>query len=353
MGRRLAALILGSCLWQDRPARVTATVETDPVPSGGDAADDPAVWLHPGDPSKSTIIGTDKQAGLAVYRLDGTQVQYLPDGEMNNVDVRYGFPLGGKKVDLVTAGDRGANVIAAYRVDPGTGKLENVAGRPLKPGISIYGSCMYRSPKTGKFYAFVCSYSGEVEQWELFDGGRGKVDGRKARAWKVSSSSEGCVADDDLGCFYLGEERVGIWKYGAEPGDGTAAPRKVDACGRGGRLSADVEGLAIYCLPDGTGYLLASSQGNDSFAVYRREGNNDYLFTFKIEDGAVDGAADTDGIDVLNANLGPLFPKGVFVVQDGYNGRENQNFKLVPWERIAAAGGTPLKVDTSWDPRKR
>jgi phytase-like protein/calcineurin-like phosphoesterase family protein len=42
-------------------AVVGATVETDPVPHRGDAADDPAIWVHPADPSLSTIIGTDKQ----------------------------------------------------------------------------------------------------------------------------------------------------------------------------------------------------------------------------------------------------------------------------------------------------
>src|SRR5688500_13944424 len=72
---------------------VLATVETKPVPHSGDAADDMAVWVHQTDTSLSTVIGTDKQGGLAVYGLDGSQVQYLPAGNMNNVDIRYNFPL--------------------------------------------------------------------------------------------------------------------------------------------------------------------------------------------------------------------------------------------------------------------
>src|SRR5262245_62088203 len=36
---------------------VMATVETDPVPNGGDAADDPAIWVNPNDPAQSVIIG--------------------------------------------------------------------------------------------------------------------------------------------------------------------------------------------------------------------------------------------------------------------------------------------------------
>src|SRR5262245_25704161 len=35
---------------------VTATVETDPVPHGGDAADDPAIWVNPNDPAQSAVI---------------------------------------------------------------------------------------------------------------------------------------------------------------------------------------------------------------------------------------------------------------------------------------------------------
>src|SRR5262245_1879694 len=82
---------------------VTATVETDPVPHGGDAADDPAIWINPNDAAKSTIIGTDKMGGLAVYDLSGKQIQYLSDGKMDNVDLRDGFNLGGQKVAIVTA----------------------------------------------------------------------------------------------------------------------------------------------------------------------------------------------------------------------------------------------------------
>jgi 3-phytase len=44
--------------------------------------------------------------------------------------------------------------------------------------------------------------------------------------------------------------------------------------------------------------------------------------------------SDTDGIDATAASLGPAFPQGVFVAQDGKNDSGNQNFKLVPWQAI-------------------
>src|SRR3546814_7702193 len=75
-----------------------ASVETVPVETGGDAADDPAIWIDPADPARSVVIGTQKKSGLYVYGLDGQMIQYLPDGRMNNVDLRDGFRLGGRDV---------------------------------------------------------------------------------------------------------------------------------------------------------------------------------------------------------------------------------------------------------------
>ncbi len=93
--------------------------------------------------------------------------------------------------------------------------------------------------------------------------------------------------------------------------------------------------MAIAYGKDGAGYLMVSSQGNHSFVVYRREGNNEFVKKFRIGNGqGVDGCEETDGIDVTTANLGPAFPRGVFVVQDGANDKGNQNFKLVPLQAI-------------------
>jgi 3-phytase len=312
---------------------VHATVETDPVPHGGDAADDPAIWVNPSDPAQSTIIGTDKQGGLAVYDLSGKQLQYLPDGLMDNVDLRDGFMIGGRKTAIVTASNRKDNTIAIYKVNPQTRLLEPAAARAVKHGIAIYGSCMYRSAKSGNLYYFGTSKSGDVEQFELVDNGAGKVDAKSVRTFKVGTVVEGCVADDEHGHFYVAEEAVGIWKYGAEPDAGTTRTQ-VDKTG-GGHLMADVEGLAIAYGKDGKGHLIVSSQGNYSYVVYKREGNNEFVRKFRVGNGeTIDGAEETDGIDVTTANLGPAFPQGVFVVQDGFNDKGNQNFKLVPFQMI-------------------
>lgn len=316
---------------------VVAVVETDPVPNSEDAADDPAIWVDPDDPSRSTVIGTDKEGGLAVYDLTGEQVQYLPDGEMNNVDLRDGFVLDGVSVTIVTAGNRSDNTIAIYTVNPETRQLERAAAGRLSPQLETYGSCMYRSEKTGTFHYFVTSEDGQVEQWELFAAGD-RVDGTRVRSLRVSSDQlEGCVADDELGRLYVGEEENGIWRYGAEPGDGDARTR-VDTTGSGGHLVADVEGLTIAYGQGEEGYLVASSQGDNSYVVYERGGENTFVRRFQIREGnGIDGTEDTDGIDVTTADLGAAFTDGLFVAQDGENDGGNQNYKLVPWGAVAGS----------------
>lgn len=324
-----AAAVLRHRAGEDRPGRgtVSAAGATTPVPHGGDAADDPAVWVDPTDPGRSRVIGTDKKGGLAVYDLDGRQVQYLAGGRPNNVDVREGFPLGGRTVALVAAGDRSDDTIALWVVDEATGRLREVGGPRVELGIGVYGSCLYRSPTTGRFSFIATSEGGDVEQWEL-SGDGGSVAARRVRRFAVGSQTEGCVADDEHAALYLDEEDVGIWRYGAEPGDGERRS-KVDDAGPGRHLAPDVEGIALAPGPDGGGYLVVSSQGDDSFAVYERDGDNAYLGSFRV-----DGVESTDGLDVSTRPLGPGFPRGLLVVQDGDNGDEHQDFALVRWEQV-------------------
>lgn len=337
----------------DPVASVQASLETTPVPSTDDAADDPCIWIHPSDPSLSTIIGTHKKegAGLLVYDLEGNQIQNLTDGRMNNVDLRYNFPLGGDTVALVTAGNRDLNSIAIYKIDPVSRELSSVSARNIPLGLEdgVYGSCMYYNSKTNKFYAFLNDKTGKIEQWELFDNGSGLVDGKLVRTLNVDSQPEGCVADDILGILYVGEEGYALWKFAADA-DAETGKTLVDSVNN--HFVADLEGLALYYADSTTGYLIASSQGNNTYIIYTREGTNEYVGTFQIVDGeTIDSVQGTDGIDVTNFGLGSGFPNGVFVCQDGSNPGDNQNYKLVPWDAIAKGISPELNISTSWDPR--
>jgi 3-phytase len=102
-------------------------------------------------------------------------------------------------------------------------------------------------------------------------------------------------------------------------------------------LVADVEGLAIYRASGGGGYLVVSSQGDNAYALYRRAPPNEYVGRFRIIDGAtVDGASETDGLEVTSLALPSPYADGLLVVQDGDNTlpRAPQNFKLVPWSEV-------------------
>lgn len=332
---------------------VSASVETAPVKGYGDAADDPAIWIHPTQPELSLVIGTQKKMGLNVYDLSGSLLQSLPDGRLNNADLRYGFSLGGKSVDILAGSNRSTDSISIYLIDADTRTLQNVAAREIPTGMmDPYGLCMYRSPRSGDYFVFVNDTDGVMKQWRLVDNGSGRVDAVLVREFSFDSQTEGCVADDDFGILYVGEEDVGIWKLSAEPDEGTERSL-VDSVAEG-NLTDDVEGLSLYYAADGNGYLVASNQGADNYALYERGGDNRFLGLFHVvadKATGIDGASETDGLDVTSANLGPDFPHGLFVVQDGRNitpdGR--QNFKLVPWERIADAFGLPLS--SGYDPR--
>jgi 3-phytase len=315
--------------------QMTAIRETEPVPHGDDAADDAAIWIDPDDPAQSTIIGTDKRGGLAVYDLHGRQLQYVAGGRPNNVDLRDGLHVGERRVTVVAAEERDHNQIVLYRVDPVTRRLHPLAARRIAAGSGVYGSCMYRSAVSGRFYVFVSSYRGTIRQYRLLPRADGLVDAALVRKFDVGGLTEGCVADDATGALYVSEENRGIWRYRAEPG---ASRRRssVDRTGRRGNLTADVEGLALVKLNTGARYLLASNQGQDSYTVYRRGDDDEYITTFRIDPGATaDGVQNTDGIEATTTPLGPDFPAGMFVAQDGDNGNHNQNFKLVAWDLAA------------------
>jgi 3-phytase len=324
-------------------ALVQATMETKPVEHGGDAADDPAIFAHPTDPSKSAIIATDKKGGMLVYDLSGKLLQYLPDGKMNNVDLRAGFKLGGKSVTVVTASDRTHKAIAIYTIDPDTRLLTSVADGVQATGLSDpYGLCMYRNKK-GATFVFISDPDGGVRQWKLVATPAGKVRAEQVRDLKFDTQTEGCVADDETGALYVAEEDIALWKLGAEPATGSARKAVVRVVDNPA-LKDDLEGVGLYAQAGGKGYLVVSSQGNNSYALFRREGDNAYVGSFAvIADGAtgIDGISETDGLDVTSAPLGAGLEGGAFVAQDGRNVSppENQNFKLVPWSAIAGKMG--------------
>ncbi|PWR20921.1 phytase [Zavarzinia compransoris] len=312
---------------------IAAERQTEPMSRQGDAADDPAIWLNPEAPERSLVLGTNKKQGLVVYDLDGRVVQDLPVGRLNNVDVRAGFALGTALVDIAVASNRDRNTIDVFAIDRASGTLRPAGA--IETGLAaIYGICLFQAPD-GPLYAFANDKDGSFLQYRLAGDGE-RVTGTLLRRFEVASQPEGCVADDRHQRLFLGEEDVGVWSVDARP-EGAATLAPVAAVGD--LLVADVEGLALYPGAGG-GYLLVSSQGNDSYAVFDALPPHRPRGAFRIGINAaagIDGASETDGIEVTAAPLGGVFGQGLLVVQDGRKRmpESSQNFKLVPWSRVA------------------
>ena len=332
-------LYQGTLSWQAKPGPVDAVIpevaavrQTDPVGRQGDAADDPAIWIHPEQPAKSRVLGTNKKQGLLAYDLDGKLLQELAVGRLNNVDVRPNFKLGTQTVDLAVASNRDHNSLSLFSIDRHTGELRE-AGEVPTPLKAIYGICLFQ-PASGEIYAIANDKDGTFLQYRL-SAPDGRVQGELVRQFKVDSQPEGCVADDQRQRLFIGEEDVGVWAVDARADQ----PAKLTSVIKvGPQLHADVEGLALY-QSDKRDYLVISSQGNDSYLVVDAEPPFATHGAFRVGLNAaagIDGASETDGLEVTAINLGGPWSQGMLVVQDGRKRmpEQTQNFKFVPWAEV-------------------
>lgn len=313
---------------------VPAVAETESVGTvGDDAADDPAIWRNPQDPSQSLVIGTDKKAGLHVYDLLGQQKSFLAADAVNNVDLRT---IG--ETILVGASDRGDRAqprIALYTLDSEKAELNPLANIQVGSG-EAYGFC-FGVLGNADLRAFIVTKEGSIIDMSIVLSGSAPS-AKVNRTFKLETQPEGCVVDDRTGMLYVGEENVGIWSF--DLNQDNPAPVSF-AVLKAGELTADVEGLALA--PDGAtgGHLLASSQGDNSYAIYDLE-SGAFRARFAVEDGDIDTTSDTDGIELMLGDFGPDYPGGLFVVQDGDNGKGTQNFKFLSWDAIRKSLGLDI-----------
>ena len=315
-------------------ALVTAKVETQPVATTEDAADDPAIWRNASNPGQSLIIGTDKRAGIQVYDLQGRQVSFTPSPRLNNVDLR---DVGGSIGVLVAASDRqdlAQAQIALFRLDTAARKLVPLLTLPVGAG-EAYGMCLWQRASDKALFGFVVLKDGRIDQVAIDTSGTTPT-GKVVRSMKLGTQSEGCVVDDRTGILYVAEEDVGLWKFAAAPDGPVTATAIAKADGK--EIVMDAEGVALA--PSGTdgGYVIVSSQGDNAYAVYKLP-EASYVGRFRINEGAIDGVQETDGIELMLGDFGPDFPGGLFVVQDGDNRPATQNFKLIDWSAVERALG--------------
>jgi 3-phytase len=291
------------------------------------------------------IIGTNKKGdgGLIVYDVAGSVLQQTGGAPMNNVDLRQDVTIGGSAVTLVVASTVGGRTLELFSYDDEERQLDRLDVGPVETGIRSAGVCLYRNAE-GAVDVFATRGNGLVQQWRLVESPTDPIAPRKQRELKFASHIEGCVVDDIGGRLFLSEETRGIWEVAADAASGDDRAL-IDSTGPDGHLAADVEGLTIARYPDGPVLLIASSQGDDRFAVYRLDPDPAYVASFTVQGPDGDDVSHTDGLDVT---LGPLaaepFDRGVLVVQDDDNetpdGEQlNQNFKLVPWRFVENAIG--------------
>lgn len=310
------------------PAAVETVVATNPAVD----ADDPALWADHRDPGRAVLFGTDKTEGLYVHDMDGRVRQFLSDGPLNNVDLRTGFMVDGREHVLVAATERSKFGVAVYLFDPdsfetkshGFIQTDKAFGEP-------YGFCMGRAGDD--FLLALNSKEGNIAVYALPNGGA-TTTAKLTRSLNVASQPEGCTIDDDTGSLYVGEEDVAIWRFDLAAGTSDVPFRVADVDGT--RLVADVEGLTI--LRDrGAKYLIASSQGDSTFPIWRIGADGyHYVGRFAVEGGAIDNVTGTDGLNAWSGPIGP-FLEGAIAIHDDDDGGEQQNYKIVDWREVRRA----------------
>jgi 3-phytase len=322
-----------------QPRPVAATGETQPVQGFGPVVRGMALWVHPTDPKNSLLLMSDDQAGLISHRLDGGQVELL-SGAARGVDVQEGFPVGGVSQPLVMVSD--GQQLVGYLIDTATLRLRFSGLLPASAGgVTPESVALYKSPNTGRTFAFGGSTQGTIQQFEFTSLSDGGATSAVVRTLSVPNAVAGLLVDDENRALYVAVQDEGIRRFGAEPDAGPLGALVI-----GDNLAAPLGGLALYPTAAGGGYLLAVSGGEDAIRVFNRAPPHNHLgAVFIVGDGGVDAVTAPRHLVVSARDLGTFFPRGMVAVHDGANDVQ-ENAKFVPWPAIAQAFTPPLGVNT-------
>ena len=306
---------------------IPATIETAPMIGVGDRADDSAIWVSDSSEQASLILGTNKDEGLHVYALDGTELQFLDVGAINNVDIRGRFAV---------ASNDEMGALSWFVITRNTAAPVLHIGDTQVQKAEPYGVCLGQD-EIG-LIAAITYKDGLVEFWRGDQSKDADISATLESTVQLPTQLEGCAFDETQDLIFIGEEAFGLYAYAYL--DGMAKPKIVDSIVASNGLVADVEGVSVYYEPNG-GYIVASAQEADRFVVYDRLPPHAPRGIFTVsenENGSIDAVSHTDGLDVVSSPL-PGFPNGLLVVQDDGNPASgiDQNFKLVDWSTIKTA----------------
>ncbi|MGF0115630.1 phytase [Promicromonospora sp. Marseille-Q5078] len=341
-------------------------------------------------------------------------------GRYNNVDVAYGLRVGGETVDVAVVSDRYNDQLRFFAVDPDgadadrplteiTAPEQDFLFQPDRAGVdtehTAYGLAVWQA-RDGAAYAVVTQEgTTAVATARLLPRADGTVgyddvehldlpasfDLPDGSTWTpceepgVGPQLEGLSVDQRTGTLYAAQEDVGLWSLPLPLGSGE--PRLVDevtdfgvadawdpvteecepvdpAAGApfgGDRLTADAEGVDVYHGPGRTGYVIVSSQGDDTYSVYSTTGRHQALGTFRVAGtGGVDDVNGSDGLAVTHRPVGD-FDEGLLVTHDEPEtgadvepGRgDATGFSYVGWDDVADRLGLVVSTRAGNDPRFR
>jgi myo-inositol-hexaphosphate 3-phosphohydrolase len=315
------AIVLNACEPQKSiltEAEVFPVVTTDTTPND---TDDPAIWYNKLDPEKSLILGTDKgdsTGGIFVFDLKGklqTGLSIYNLSRPNNIDIEYGFNYKGKLTDIAVFTERGRDMIRILSL-PDCKFIDN-GGIPVFVGDSLrapMGIGLYKDKKND-IYAFVGRKTGPAEgyifQYKLTSDDSVVIAQKIRSVGKFSGKKEieSIVVDDELGYLYYSDETVGIKKYYADAEKGNQELALFAQTG----VTDDHEGLSIYKMDNGEGYIILSDQQANKFQVYTRNGTKSNPHYHQLVRTVKAQTIESDGSDILNMPFGSAFPRGLFV----------------------------------------
>jgi 3-phytase len=293
-------------------------------------------------------------------------------GRYNNVDIAYGLDVAGEATDVAVVSDRYNDQLRFFAIDPAGSDAAEPLTEITAPELEFlfspdretvaedqtaYGLAVYQ-PNDGETYAVVTQEgNATIATARLTTGadGVGYTDVEHlampdefplpdGTTWVpceepgVGPQLEGLAVDRRTGTLYAAQEDVGLWRVPLPLGSGE--PRLVDrvedfgvhdaydpeteecvpvdpqARSYGGKnLVADAEGVDIWYGPGRKGYVIVSSQGDDTYGVYDLRGRNRSLGSFRVAGDGVDDVNGSDGLAVSNAPVGE-YESGLLVTHD-------------------------------------
>jgi 3-phytase len=298
------------------------TVATEPV---GTDPDDPAIWVHPRQPEKSLVLGTNKAAvsdggALYVFGLEGKIRQVSPGLDRpNNVAVSG---------SLAVVTERLKSRLRFFRLADSEKPLTDAGALPVFVGekgdfAAPMGVAFYLRPRDRALFAIVGRKSGPasgyLEQWQLQTTGA-QVTGtlvRRFGSYSGKKEIESIAVDDAAGLVYYSDEGFGVRCWPADPAAPDANRERCVFAPTG--WQGDHEGIAFWGK-----YVVCTDQITGGSLYYGFEKVNPKIPRFVIRGGA----DATDGIEIVDRPLGKRFPHGILVAMN--SGPKNFLYYALP-----------------------